>query len=78
MVGGKRVEFGVQINIGSLDPDSRAGRVRDFDIRVNLCNRYGQRRPPIDDGVFSEEDDLSGRGSFGHEFGWGAVPPYER
>ena len=66
MVGGKRVQFGVQVHARGVDPNPSAGRVRDFDIRMDLSNGNGQRGPSIDDGVFTEQDDLAGRGGGGH------------
>ena len=62
MVGGKRIKFGVQVNARGFDPDPCAGRVQDFDIRMNLSNRNGERRPSVDYRMLAEEDDLAGRG----------------
>ena len=60
MVRWKRIQFGVKVHVRGLDPDASAGRVRDFNIRMDLCNRDGQRGPPIDHGVFTEQNDLAG------------------
>ena len=49
-----------------MDPDTYAGRVRDFDIRMDLSHRDGQRGTSVDDRVFAEEDDLAGDGGVSH------------
>lgn len=54
MVGGKRIKFGVKIHIRGLNPDAGAGRVRDFDIRMNLCDGDSQRGSSINDGMLAE------------------------
>ena len=64
MVGRKRVQFGVDVDVWSVDPDSSAGRVEDFDIRMNLCNRDSQCGPSVNDRMFAEQNDLAGRGGF--------------
>ena len=63
MVRWKRIQFGVKIHVRGVDPDASAGRVRDFNICMDLCNWDSQRGPPIDDGVFAEQNELAwGRG----------------
>ena len=66
MVGGKRVEFGVKVDIWGVDHDPGGIRVPDFYIRMNLCDWDRECGPSVNDGVFTEEDDLAGRGCF-HE-----------
>ncbi len=60
MVGRKCVQFSVKIHVWGVDPDASAGGVRDFNIRMDLCNGDGQRGPSIDDGVFAEQNELAG------------------
>ena len=62
MVGGKRVKFGVEVDIRGVDHDPCGIGVRDFDIRMNLCNGNGERGSSVNDGVLAEENDLAGRG----------------
>ena len=66
MVGGKRVEFGVQVDIRGVDHDSRGVCIRNFHIRMNLYNGNREGGASIYDCVFAEEDDLAGRGEGGH------------
>jgi hypothetical protein len=54
VVGGKRIQVSVEIHIRSVDPYPSAGRVQDFHIRMDLCDRNSQRRSSIDDCVFAE------------------------
>ena len=61
MVGGKRVQFGAKINVRGVDPDSDAGRVGNFDFRMNLFNRDSQRGSSVNDSMFAKENDLTGR-----------------
>ena len=61
MVGRKRIQFGVKIHVWGVDPDASAGRVRDFDIRMDLCHRDSQRGPSVNNGMFAEQNDLAGR-----------------
>ena len=60
MVGGERVQFGVEIHIRGVDPDACAVRVSYFHIRMNLCDRHRQRGTSVHHGVFAKEDDLAG------------------
>jgi hypothetical protein len=64
MVGRKRVQFGVEIDVWSVNPDSSAGRIQDFDIRMNLCDGNSQRGSSVNDRVFAEQNDLSRRRDF--------------
>ena len=59
MVRWKRIQFSVKIHGWSVNPDASAGRVRDFNIRMDLCNGDSQRGTPIDNGVFAEQNDLA-------------------
>ena len=61
MVRWKRIQFSVKVHIRGMDPDASAGRLRDFNIRMDLCNRDGQRRTAINYRVFAEQNDLAGR-----------------
>ncbi len=61
MVSGKRIKFGVQVNAGGVDPDPCAGRIRNFDIHMDLCNGHGKSGAVIHHRMFTEEDDLAGR-----------------
>jgi hypothetical protein len=54
MVGGKHIQVSVEFHIRGVDPDPSAGRVQDFDIRMDLCNGDCQSRSPINDRVFAE------------------------
>ena len=64
MVGWKRVQFGVKVHVWGVDPDSRARRLHDFHICMDLCNRDSQGGASVDDGVFTKENDLAGCRSF--------------
>ena len=64
MVGGKRVQLGVQTNVRGVEPNPCAGIVQNFDIRMDLRDRRGQRGASVNDRVFAEEDDLAGGGGF--------------
>jgi len=66
MVGGKRVKFGVKIDVGGVNPNPCAGRVPYLNIRMNLCNGDCERGSSVNDSVFTEEDDLAGSRCF-HE-----------
>ena len=54
MVGGKRVQFSVQINIRGVNHDSCGVRIQDFDIRIDLGDRRSQCRMSIYHGMFAE------------------------
>jgi len=60
MVRGKRIQFSVKIHIRGMDPNASAGRVQDLNIRMDLCNRDGQRGTPVNDSVFAKQNDLAG------------------
>ena len=64
MVGRKRVQFGMEVDIRGVDPDAGAGRGQDFDIRMNLCDGNSQRGTSVNDRVFTEQNDLSRRRDF--------------
>lgn len=66
MVGGKRGEFGVQVNDRGVDPNPGGVRVADFHFHLHLIDRNGKGGAVVNDGMFAEEDDLAGRGCF-HE-----------
>ena len=59
MVSGKRIKLGVQVNVWSVDKYPCAGRLRNFDIRMNLCDRDCERRTVVYHRMFAEEDDLA-------------------
>jgi hypothetical protein len=67
MVGGERIQLGVQVHRGRLDPDPAARRVRDLHIHVDLRHGHSQRRPPVDDSMFAEQNDLTGSRRSGHK-----------
>ena len=64
MVSGKRIKFGVQGSARGVDPDPSAGRIRNFDIHMDLYNGHSQRGAVIYHRMFTEEDDLAGRRCF--------------
>ena len=66
MVGGKRGEFGLQANDGSVNPDAGLSRVGYVHFHLHLIDWHGQRRATVDDCMFAKENDLAGCGSF-HE-----------
>jgi hypothetical protein len=67
MVGWKRVQFGVKSYVWCVDPDASAGPVRDIHIYMHLCDGNSQRRSAIDNGMFTEEDNLARGRSKGHD-----------
>lgn len=66
MVGWKRVEFGVKVDIWGVDPDAGARSIQDIHICVHLGNRNSQCRATIHNRVFTEENDLTWSGRRGH------------
>ena len=62
MVGGKRVQFGVEVDAGGVNPNPRRTRIENLHLRMDLHNRYSQRGTSVDNGVFAKENDLAGRG----------------
>jgi len=62
MVSGERIKLGVQVNVWGVDEYPCAGRLQNFDIRMNLCDGHSQRRAVINHRMFTKEDDLAGRG----------------
>ncbi len=40
MVGWKHVQFSVQVNVGSLNPNASGVRICDLNIRMDLCDRH--------------------------------------
>ena len=61
MVSGKRIKFGVQVNAGGVDEYPCAGRIQNFDIRMNLRDGNGKRGAVIHHRMLTEENDLAGR-----------------
>ena len=61
MVSGKRFKFGVQVNAGGVDEYPCAGRIRNFDIRMNLCDGDSERGAVVHHRMFTKEYDLAGR-----------------
>jgi hypothetical protein len=54
MVGWKRVQFGVKIYIWGVDPDACGVRIRNVNIRMDLCDRHSQRGTSVYHGVFAK------------------------
>lgn len=66
MVGWKRVELGVKVDVWGVDPDTSARCIQDIHIRVHLGNWNCQCRATIHNRVFTEENDLTWSGRRGH------------
>lgn len=54
MVRWKRVQFRVKINVWGVDPDACGVSVRDFNIRMDLCDRHSQRGTSVYHGMFAK------------------------
>jgi hypothetical protein len=67
MVGGERIQFGVEVHIRGIDPDPGAIRVGDIHIRMKLCDGNCQGGTSVDHGMFPKENDLGRCGRLGHK-----------
>ena len=54
MVGGQRVQFGMQVDVWGIDPDSCRIRIRNFNIRMHLCDWDSQRGASIHNCMFAK------------------------
>jgi hypothetical protein len=66
MVGGKRVEFGVEVDVRGVDPNPGAGCIQYIHIRMDLCDWHRQGGSSINNGMLTEKNDLAGGGGCGH------------
>lgn len=66
MIGGERIQLGMQVHGRGFDPDPRARRLPDIDIRMDLGDRNSQRGPPIYDRVLAEQYGLAWSGGSCH------------
>jgi hypothetical protein len=78
MVGWKRIQFGVQVDVWGVDPNLAIARVHHFYIRGDLRHGHRQRGASVNNRVFAEEDDLAGNGSCCHVVAQIANLRYER